>query len=66
MNDITGQSYEVERILDHRERDGITEYHVKWKSYPVEYNTWEPRESFNDGAILANYWRNHAKTRERQ
>jgi hypothetical protein len=34
--------YEVERILDKRERNETTEYLVKWKDYPNEENTWEP------------------------
>ncbi len=38
--------YEVEQIIDSHVRRGRTEYLVKWKDYPREENTWEPRSMF--------------------
>ncbi|KAA8906393.1 hypothetical protein FN846DRAFT_717217 [Sphaerosporella brunnea] len=34
--------YEVERVLDHRVRDGNKEYLVKWAGYPSSENTYSP------------------------
>ena len=36
--------YEVESVLDARSANDTVEYLVKWKDYPHEENTWEPRE----------------------
>jgi transposase InsO family protein len=42
------EHYEVEKILDHRERKvgrkKSAEYLVQWKGYGPEHNTWEPAE----------------------
>ena len=38
------EEYEVEGILNHRPRNGKTEYYVKWKGYDHEENSWEPEE----------------------
>ena len=35
--------YEVEQIIDHRGPTIAKQYHIKWKNYPKEFNTWEPR-----------------------
>ena len=33
--------YDVETILDRRQRNGKTEYLVKWSGYPASFNSWE-------------------------
>jgi Chromo (CHRromatin Organisation MOdifier) domain len=38
------EEYEVEAIKDKRERRRKIEYLVKWKDYPDEESSWEPRE----------------------
>jgi len=38
------ERYEVETILDQRERKGVKEMLVKWVGWDHEDNTWEPRE----------------------
>ena len=48
--------YEVETILDHKKIRGTIRYLVKWKGYSNEENTWEPKESFNEPLIIANYY----------
>lgn len=51
--------YEVETILDHRERPGEgVEYLVKWKGYEkIKDRTWEPPASFIERKCITDYWR---------
>ena len=42
------KEYEVEEILDKRERRGKTKYLVKWKGYTAEENTWEGLENLKN------------------
>jgi hypothetical protein len=43
MNDEADE-FEVERIIDKRERaDGVVEYLIKWLGYQDDENTWEPQ-----------------------
>lgn len=43
----TGEEYDVEAILDVRERDSKTEYLVKWKGFVVDDATCEPKENLS-------------------
>ena len=49
--DIT-EYFEVERILDSRERKGVTEYLIKWKNYDASHNSWEPESNVQDTRYL--------------
>ncbi|RPA70926.1 hypothetical protein BJ508DRAFT_198581, partial [Ascobolus immersus RN42] len=42
--------YEVEQIVKKRTHYGVIQYLVKWKGYPVEQATWEPRSSLDNAA----------------
>ena len=35
-----GEEFVVERIVNHRFRNGRKEYLLQWKGYPEEENTW--------------------------
>jgi transposase InsO family protein len=43
----TDESYEVEKIIGKRTRNGKTEYQVKWTGYDHADNTWEPVHHLN-------------------
>ena len=53
------ETYEVEKILDHRASDTsakANEYFVKWKGYSDDDNTWEPEDHFIERQCITNYW----------
>jgi len=51
------QSYEIEKILNHRLNDNHEyEYLTKWKNYDETHNTWEPFENFDSQKIIEGYW----------
>ena len=47
--------YEVESILNHRVKDGINQYLLKWKNYPESEATWENEENLNCKDLLEEY-----------
>ncbi|MFH4983242.1 hypothetical protein AB6A40_009951 [Gnathostoma spinigerum] len=51
----TLEEYIVEKIVNKRERDGQTEYCVKWRGLPSSENTWEPEQNLNCPDLLAEY-----------
>lgn len=53
--------YDVETILDKRERDGLVEYYVKWKNYPSSSNTWEPVDNIFSEKLLHEFESKRAK-----
>lgn len=38
---------QVEKILEHRDKKGKTEYLIQWKDWGPKYNTWEPEENLS-------------------
>jgi len=42
------KEYEVEKILDRREKRGKPKYLVRWKDYIAEKNTWEGLENLKN------------------
>ncbi|XP_013394122.1 histone-lysine N-methyltransferase SUV39H1-A [Lingula anatina] len=58
--------FEVETILDHAEEDGVTYYFIKWRGWPLSYNTWEPEENLNCPEILEAYKENLNKPSKRK
>ena len=57
--DTEGTSYEVERILDHKDvkvgRKLTRQYFVKWKGYAPEHNSWEPESNFHSTVHIEQY-----------
>ena len=52
------EEYEVEAILQHRQRKGKMEYLVKWSGWTTRYNTWEPTENLDHAKdLLKEYWK---------
>ncbi|GBE79602.1 Transposon Tf2-12 polyprotein [Sparassis crispa] len=52
------EEYEVEAILNHRQRYGWTQYLVKWKGYASAENSWEPEANLtNAKGLLGEYKR---------
>ena len=46
---MSDEEYEVEKILDKRQRKGGMEYLVKWKNFDdPDDNTWEPSDNLGD------------------
>jgi hypothetical protein len=57
MNKKQEMHLEVERILDHRMKDGVIEYLVKWKDYGDEENQWRTVKDFDSLRIIKEYWK---------
>lgn len=55
------KEYEVEEVLDSRNRRGITKYLVHWKGYPREERMWEPAENMKHAKKLIEFYRIHPK-----
>lgn len=47
--------YEVEEIIDKREKDGGIQYLVQWKGYSSEHNSWEPKEYLKCKELLEEF-----------
>jgi len=62
---IQGQEeWEVEQILDSRQRYGKNKYLVRWKGFTQEDDIWEPEENLqNAGEKLQEYLHSIPKTR---
>jgi len=54
--------YEVDKLLDHRTKNGVNEYRVLWKGYSEADATWEPESNFMDHEIIRKY---HQQTRNK-
>ncbi|CAF4459798.1 unnamed protein product [Rotaria socialis] len=45
----------VQRIIDHRFRNGRKEFLIAWKGYPDEQNTWEPQQNLDCPDMITEY-----------
>lgn len=51
-----GDHYEVEAIVDHRDKAPGYQYKVRWKGYKENDDTWESPEMFDDATPIRQYW----------
>ncbi|XP_035221810.1 uncharacterized protein LOC118194728 isoform X1 [Stegodyphus dumicola] len=57
IEEINGQVYQVEKVLDKRIVDGRVEYFLKWKGYPDSQNGWEPEENIYSKDLIYEFER---------
>lgn len=60
LDEIEENVYEIEKILNHKDEDGIRYYLVKWKSLDEE--TWEKETNFNSTKLINQYLNNKINT----
>src|SRR5579871_2509182 len=58
---ISDQAYEVQAILNHKDKGANHYYLVRWKGFDKSYDSWELVENFNDHAVIDKYWKRHNK-----
>lgn len=50
------ETYEVERIIEHRVSEGNMEYRIRWKGYTAKEDTWEPEDHIDTPECIQEYW----------
>ncbi|KAK4291002.1 hypothetical protein Pmani_036134 [Petrolisthes manimaculis] len=55
------EDWQVEKILDVREKKGKKDYLVKWVGYNAKYNTWEPQDNLTNCAKLIQTFNSQSK-----
>jgi Chromo (CHRromatin Organisation MOdifier) domain len=51
--EVAGEpEWEVEKILAKRYRYNKPQYLIKWRGYPAENNSWEPKENLGNASSL--------------
>ena len=48
--------YPVERIVNHRDRDGVLQYLIKWKGWSSKWNEWKDVMDVDAPDLVAEYW----------
>lgn len=54
-NDSDGESYEVEKIINHKMLNGERKFFIKWKNYSARYNRWIFEKKLSCPVLLAAY-----------
>jgi hypothetical protein len=58
----TEELFEVEKILDRREINGVCYYKVKWEGYPKKLATWEPVKNLRNVDWMINKYEKQLAT----
>jgi len=53
--DHVEENLEVEKILDHKYKDNVRYYLVKWRALDDSENSWEPETNFNTKGVIKAY-----------
>jgi hypothetical protein len=61
-NNISPDSFEVEKLVGHRTTNGKREYLIKWKGFSEESNTWTPEADVDTMQCIVEYWDNVRRT----
>ena len=48
--------YVFDKIVEHRDRNNVFEFKIRWEGYGEEDDTWEPSLNIPDGDIIAGYF----------
>ena len=54
-DEANNETAEIEKILDHKDQDGVKYYLVKWRNFPMEENEWVKEDDFHSKSILNKY-----------
>jgi hypothetical protein len=60
------EEYEVEKILDMKQKGRKTHYLIKWKGYPTSDNSWEPAENVQAKDLIKEYKEEQRKTNKKK
>ena len=50
-DDDAGHEYKVDQIMGYRKWNGKEYYYIHWKGYPMDDNTWEPKENISEATL---------------
>jgi hypothetical protein len=56
VENINEDTYEIEKVIDHRGTGLSTEFLIKWKNYSYEYNTWAKINKFDTIDCINEYF----------
>ncbi|KAJ3170833.1 Chromobox protein 1 [Geranomyces variabilis] len=59
--DESEPEWEVEAIIGARKIKGVQQYHIKWKGFDEDDNTWEPETNIHCPDLVDAYWAEHAE-----
>jgi hypothetical protein len=59
------EEYEVNEILEQRQKNGKTEYLIRWKDYRPEDDTWEPLENLKNAREALHDFRSRGRDQEK-